>query len=725
MYRANPLPVLTSLSPSSATVGGAGFTLTVTGSHFVNGSQIRWNGAARPTTFISSGQLQAVIPASDIGATGTFSVTVVNPAPVGGTSNALPFTITPAMALDKTKLTFGAVTSGTTFLFKTSTQAVRLTQSGNGNVTWTATSNQPWLQVSPASGSGSATLSISVVFAGGLPSSGSLTGAIMLSLAGTASMPGPIAVKLNLLSGTSAKPFGVVDTPIDHATGVTGAVPFTGWALDDVELARVMICRAAVGAEVAPADPNCAGQAQIFVGFPVFIDLARPDVAEAYPELPLNTRAGWGFMVLTNMLPDVPRRLPAGGNGTYVFYIWGQDREGNTQLLGTRTITCDNQHATKPFGAIDTPTQGGVASGTNFVNFGWALTPLPKTIPTDGSTITALVDGASIGTVDYNHPRPDIQGLFPGLNNTNGAIGFRVIDTTTLTNGAHTISWTVVDDQGAIEGIGSRFFTVSNGASAVTGRASVQAASAALSSRRVERGPSVLRQDRSSLRGRRGWNLAAPLETFEPDTTERIVVRSEEVSRVELHLGDGAGVGHLRTSEGLRALPIGSRIDPASGVFTWAPGVGFVGTYDFVFVHDGGLAVGQREVRIILQPKGSHLVGPQVVIDVPRSQQDVAQPFVLAGWAADLNAASGTGIATLHVWAYPLTGGPPVFLGATAYGGARPDVTALQGRQFETSGFELTVQGLIPGNYDLAVFAWSTERADFVAARTVRVTVRP
>ena len=160
VYRANPVPVLTSLSPSSATVGGAGFTLTVTGSHFVNGSQIRWNGAARATTFVSSGQLQAVIPASDIGATGTASVTVVNPAPVGGTSNALPFTITPAMALDKTKLTFGAVTSGTAFLFKTSAQAVRLTQSGNGNVTWTATSNQPWLQVSPASGSGSATLSI-------------------------------------------------------------------------------------------------------------------------------------------------------------------------------------------------------------------------------------------------------------------------------------------------------------------------------------------------------------------------------------------------------------------------------------------------------------------------------------------------------------------------------------------------------------------------------------
>jgi hypothetical protein len=115
----------------------------------------------------------------------------------------------------------------------------------------------------------------------------------------------------------------------------------------------------------------------------------------------------------------------------------------------------------------------------------------------------------------------------------------------------------------------------------------------------------------------------------------------------------------------------------------------------------------------------------QVAIDLPRAQQDVEQPFVLAGWAADLDAEVGTGIATLHAWAYPLAGGPPVFLGATSHGGARPDVAAVHGDQFEASGFGLHVQGLALGNYDLAVFAWSTERADFVPARTVRVTIRP
>ena len=176
----------------------------------------------------------------------------------------------------------------------------------------------------------------------------------------------------------------------------------------------------------------------------------------------MNGRGGWGFMVLTNMLPNQ-------GNGTYQFYLHAQDRDGHTTLLGTRTMTCANASATKPFGAIDTPTQGGPASGAGFINFGWALTPQPKIIPINGSSITVMMDGAPLGPVDYNHERPDIEALFPGFQNTagaNGGVGFRVIDTTTLTNGLHTISWTVTDSLGVTEGIGSRFFTVANGSGA-------------------------------------------------------------------------------------------------------------------------------------------------------------------------------------------------------------------------------------------------------------------
>jgi uncharacterized repeat protein (TIGR01451 family) len=87
----NPVPVLTSLSPSSASVGSGAFSLTVNGSGFVSGSTVLWNGTSRATTVNSSAQLQATIAAADVATAGTATVTVS--APGCGTSNALTFNI--------------------------------------------------------------------------------------------------------------------------------------------------------------------------------------------------------------------------------------------------------------------------------------------------------------------------------------------------------------------------------------------------------------------------------------------------------------------------------------------------------------------------------------------------------------------------------------------------------------------------------------------------------
>ena len=89
----NPLPVLTSVSPTTAVAGSAGFTLTAIGTGFVSGSAVQWNGAARTTTFVSATQLTAAISASDIATVGTAQVTVVNPSPGGGASSPVSFTI--------------------------------------------------------------------------------------------------------------------------------------------------------------------------------------------------------------------------------------------------------------------------------------------------------------------------------------------------------------------------------------------------------------------------------------------------------------------------------------------------------------------------------------------------------------------------------------------------------------------------------------------------------
>ncbi len=95
---ATPAPTLASLNPSAVVAGGTAFTLTVTGTNFANNSTVNWNGSARTTTFVSATQLTAQIPATDIAAAGTAAVTVVTPAPGGGTSNALLVTIASPVA---------------------------------------------------------------------------------------------------------------------------------------------------------------------------------------------------------------------------------------------------------------------------------------------------------------------------------------------------------------------------------------------------------------------------------------------------------------------------------------------------------------------------------------------------------------------------------------------------------------------------------------------------
>jgi len=89
----NPAPALASLSPNSATAGGSAFKLSVTGSNFVNGATVQWNGANRATTFVNATQLSADITAADVATAGVANVTVVNPSPGGGLSSAQPFTI--------------------------------------------------------------------------------------------------------------------------------------------------------------------------------------------------------------------------------------------------------------------------------------------------------------------------------------------------------------------------------------------------------------------------------------------------------------------------------------------------------------------------------------------------------------------------------------------------------------------------------------------------------
>jgi hypothetical protein len=90
---ANPVPVISILSPANATAGGAAFTLTINGSSFINGSTIYSGSTALTTQYVSSTQLKAQVLAANIASAGVLDVSVQSPAPGGGTSNTLQFEV--------------------------------------------------------------------------------------------------------------------------------------------------------------------------------------------------------------------------------------------------------------------------------------------------------------------------------------------------------------------------------------------------------------------------------------------------------------------------------------------------------------------------------------------------------------------------------------------------------------------------------------------------------
>ena len=89
----NARPQLISLSPAAVTAGGEKLTLIVNGTNFVSSSKVALNGNEKSTTFQGSTQLLAEIPAADISAAGSVSITVVNLVSGGGSSNSSPLTI--------------------------------------------------------------------------------------------------------------------------------------------------------------------------------------------------------------------------------------------------------------------------------------------------------------------------------------------------------------------------------------------------------------------------------------------------------------------------------------------------------------------------------------------------------------------------------------------------------------------------------------------------------
>lgn len=75
----NTLPTIGSLNPSTVCQGSGGITVTLSGSNFVSGAVVQFNGADRFTTFVSPTEMRFALLSTDTTTAGDHNVRVINP----------------------------------------------------------------------------------------------------------------------------------------------------------------------------------------------------------------------------------------------------------------------------------------------------------------------------------------------------------------------------------------------------------------------------------------------------------------------------------------------------------------------------------------------------------------------------------------------------------------------------------------------------------------------
>jgi hypothetical protein len=492
-------------------------------------------------------------------------------------------------SVQRSGLTFGGVVRGSEVII-TGGQTVNLSFASSG-VNWTASSDQPFVVVSPASGTGNTSFTVSINnTSGAAVQPGTYNATITIQTTGALVSTQTITVAFVVVAA-SAQPIGIFDTPVDQSTGLQGSIAVSGWALDDIEIDKVQLWRDVAPGETTPpvttqnpADPR---NGKIFISDVTFVDGARPDVEAQFGTYPRSYRAGWGYLMLTWGLWNQ-------GNGPFTLYAFALDKEGNIANIGTKSITVNNNAANKPFGSIDTPGIGATVSGTQYVNFGWGLTPKVNGAATCkilSNGVQVSIDSGPLQPVDYGDNRTDIAGAFAGFSNSNAAGGHYVFNTAQYANGPHTIGWLITDDCNRADGVGSRFFNIQN-ASQLAGSGSREALRPSVQVQAAENG--VDSPDVVTVAHGYG-NLPV---TVGPDATGLRLVHVKQGDRIELRLPRGYDEAYQRVNGIQRALPAGATWDAASGIFYWQPAAAFFGSYELVFTRQGE----QVRVRIVIDP---------------------------------------------------------------------------------------------------------------------------
>ena len=513
--------------------------------------------------------------------------------------------ISTTVTLEPTSVTFTASPVSLTFVARRTTQgfelpaaksvSIAVTSTAAVTASWSVTSAPAWISTTRTTlGGGWPTGVVAVSVASGYDfgTATSLSGTVTISgtaTTGSGSVPVSASVGVTLTiqpESQNALPFGNLDTPATGATGLAGAVAVTGWALDDIGVVRVEIWRDCIenidrSRGACRATPNNDVEA-VYVGDALFVSGARPDVASQFSGYPEADRAGWGLMVLTNMLPHIPTGAAVGGQGTFQLSAYAIDTAGAAALLGRSLVSVDNDNSQLPFGAIDSPISGGVLVA-NQVFTGWGIGAGNRCI----AVFRMYVDGVEVNTsnglsIKLRPTRPDVDALFPNTcPSEQKGLAFYLLGVA-IPGGRHTVSFEATDTLGNTGQFGSRFFDVLAPVTTGPRPSAAEAPDAPAQARAAARVMTA-----AAIRARIGGVDAPTIDVPRgPDDVYRVTMPVGE--RLRLELGGPVTSGAQIVDGRMVALPGGSHLDGAGGVFSWEPPLGYFGAFELVFETEAG-----------------------------------------------------------------------------------------------------------------------------------------
>ena len=423
---------------------------------------------------------------------------------------------------------------------------------------------------------------------------------------------GATAASLNVANWTTANPMALaIGTPSAQGGPYRGSVGFGGWAVDN---------NAAIQTVALSVDGVFYGNATYGGN--------RPDVCVNLPNRPGCPYVGWNIIFDTTRFAD----------GKHTLAITGTTTTGQSSTIST-TFTIANLTSSNPLHLdIDVPRKQSAPFSGAATFAGWAVA--------DNGSIASVqiyVDGVARGTAQYGASRPDVCAAYPNRAGCPNVGWTFSLDTTTLTNGAHTVEADAVSSTGEHATIGSSF-TVANSFAGNPITISIDQ-------------PAGDASPYQGLAQFSGWALD----------------QSSAISGVSISI-DGVPYG---------AAQYGVSRPDICAVYSTAPGcpnVGWSILVDTTHLTDGVHTIGVTAnsangayavVSWVFTVANWSTPDPiRIGIDTPSAQNSGYFGTVLfGGWALDVD----TPISTVQV----AVDGTPV--GTAAYGGSRPDACATNG----------------------------------------------